>query len=78
MNAFRQLLKASGAHPPVGTWIGSAQPLMSQFTSAWMLSTYSMSSLAGFVSSMRRLHLPPNSRAMPKFRQMLLAWPMWR
>ena len=26
MNAFRQLLKASGAHPPVGTWISSANP----------------------------------------------------
>jgi 2-keto-3-deoxy-L-rhamnonate aldolase RhmA len=30
MNAFRQLLKASGAHPPVGTWIGSANPLVAE------------------------------------------------
>ena len=30
MNAFRQLLKASGAHPPVGTWIGSAHPLVAE------------------------------------------------
>jgi len=26
MNAFRQLLKSSGAHPPVGTWVSSASP----------------------------------------------------
>ena len=43
-----------------------------------MESTYSTSSLVGLVSSMRRLQTPPNSRAMPKFRQMLLAWPMCR
>jgi 2-keto-3-deoxy-L-rhamnonate aldolase RhmA len=30
MNAFRQLLKASGAHPPVGTWITSASPLVAE------------------------------------------------
>jgi 2-dehydro-3-deoxyglucarate aldolase len=30
MNAFRQLLKASGAHPPVGTWIGSANPVVAE------------------------------------------------
>ena len=30
MNAFRQLLKASGAHPPVGTWITSASPLVTE------------------------------------------------
>ncbi len=34
-----------------------------------MDSTYSVSSLAGFVSSKRRLHLPPNCSASPKFRQ---------
>ena len=43
----------------------------------WIESTYSTFSLAGLVSSMRRLQTPPNSRAMPKFRQMDLAWPMW-
>ncbi|HEV7912221.1 MAG TPA: aldolase/citrate lyase family protein [Albitalea sp.] len=30
MNAFRQLLKSSGAHPPIGTWIGSASPLVAE------------------------------------------------
>ena len=30
MNAFRQLLNASGAHPPVGTWISSASPLIAE------------------------------------------------
>ena len=30
MNEFRQLLKASGAHPPVGTWITSASPLVAE------------------------------------------------
>lgn len=30
MNAFRQLLKSSGAHPPVGTWISSAHPLVAE------------------------------------------------
>jgi len=30
MNAFRQLLKASGAHPPVGTWISSASPIVAE------------------------------------------------
>src|SRR4051794_40699678 len=30
MNAFRQLLKASGAHPPVGTWIGSANAVVAE------------------------------------------------
>jgi 2-dehydro-3-deoxyglucarate aldolase len=30
MNAFRQMLKASGAHPPVGTWISSASPLVAE------------------------------------------------
>ena len=41
-------------------------------------STYSPSSFAGFVSSSRRLQVPPNSRATPKFRQIDLACPMWR
>ncbi len=36
-------------------------------------STYSTSSFAGFVSSKRRLHVPPNSAATPKFRQIDLA-----
>ena len=35
-----------------------------------------MFSLVGFVSSKRRLHRPPNSWAMPKFRQMDFAWPI--
>src|SRR5215213_8624352 len=39
-------------------------------------STYSCSSLVGFVSSNRRLNLPPYSCASPKFRQMLFACPM--
>lgn len=30
MNAFLQLLKASGAHPPVGTWISSASPVVAE------------------------------------------------
>ena len=30
MNPFRQLLKASGSHPPVGTWIVSASPLVAE------------------------------------------------
>ena len=34
--------------------------------------------LRGLVSSKRRLVLPPNSAANPKFRQMDLAWPMCR
>src|SRR5215470_18366092 len=43
-----------------------------------MDSTYSVSSLEGLVSSKRRLHLPPNSAANPKSRQMAFAWPMCR
>jgi len=30
MNAFRQLLGSSGAHPPIGTWISSASPLVAE------------------------------------------------
>ena len=30
MNAFRQLMKAAGGHPPIGTWIGSASPLVAE------------------------------------------------
>jgi 2-keto-3-deoxy-L-rhamnonate aldolase RhmA len=30
LNAFRQLLKSSGAHPPLGTWISSANPLVAE------------------------------------------------
>ena len=30
MNAFQQMLKSSGAHPPVGTWIGSASPIVAE------------------------------------------------
>lgn len=30
MNAFLQLLKASGAHPPMGTWISSASPIVAE------------------------------------------------
>jgi 2-keto-3-deoxy-L-rhamnonate aldolase RhmA len=30
MNAFRQLLQSSGAHPPVGTWISSASPIVAE------------------------------------------------
>src|SRR5215475_16063945 len=43
-----------------------------------MASTYSTSSVVGLVSSKRRLHLPPNSAARPKSRQIALAWPMCR
>ena len=46
-----------------------AQPPMSQSTSLRMESTYSVSSFVGLVSSIRRLQMPPNCRAMPKFRQ---------
>ena len=37
-----------------------------------------VSSFEGLVSSKRRLHLPPNSAAKPKSRQMALAWPICR
>lgn len=30
MNAFRQLIKSSGGHPPIGTWIASASPLVAE------------------------------------------------
>jgi 2-keto-3-deoxy-L-rhamnonate aldolase RhmA len=30
MNAFRHLLKAAGHHPPVGTWIMSASPIVAE------------------------------------------------
>ncbi len=30
MNPFQQLLKSSGAHPPVGTWLTSACPIVSE------------------------------------------------
>lgn len=30
MNAFRQLIKTSGGHPPIGTWIASASPLIAE------------------------------------------------
>lgn len=30
MNPFRQLLKSSGAHPPVGAWISSASPIVAE------------------------------------------------
>jgi 2-dehydro-3-deoxyglucarate aldolase len=30
MNAFRQLLRAAGGHPPVGSWIVSASPLVAE------------------------------------------------
>lgn len=30
MNPFRQMLKAAGAHPPVGTWISSASPVLAE------------------------------------------------
>src|SRR5712664_1710325 len=43
-----------------------------------MESTYSVSSLDGFVSSNRKLHFPPNSSANPKFKWMDLAWPICR
>src|SRR5690349_16045048 len=43
-----------------------------------MASTYSTSSLVGFVSSKRRLQRPLNSRATPKSRQIALAWPICR
>src|SRR3954470_3433064 len=43
-----------------------------------MDSTYLMSSVAGLVSSKRRLTRPPKSRARPKFRQIDFACPMCR
>lgn len=30
MNAFRHLLRAAGSHPPVGTWIVSASPIVAE------------------------------------------------
>ena len=30
MNPFRQLIMASGSHPPIGTWIMSASPLVAE------------------------------------------------
>jgi len=30
MNAFRQLLKSAGSHPPIGSWIMSASPLVAE------------------------------------------------
>ncbi len=30
MNAFKHLLSAAGAHPPLGTWISSASPLVAE------------------------------------------------
>ena len=30
MNAFKQLLGASGGNPPIGTWISSASPLVAE------------------------------------------------
>lgn len=30
MNPFRLLLKAAGSHPPVGTWISSASPIVAE------------------------------------------------
>src|SRR6185295_3574452 len=41
-------------------------------------SAYLDSSLEGFVSSKRRLHLPPNSTASPKSMDIALACPMCR
>src|SRR5271166_4005186 len=56
----------------------SPQSAPSQRASAIIESTYSCSSFSGLVSSKRRLVLPPNSAASPKFRQMDFAWPRWR
>ena len=44
----------------------SAQPSISQWISAMMESTYSVSSFSGLVSSIRTLQTPANSCAMPK------------
>ena len=30
MNAFRQLLRAAGSKPPIGTWISSASPIVAE------------------------------------------------
>jgi 2-keto-3-deoxy-L-rhamnonate aldolase RhmA len=30
MNSFRHLLKAAGSHPPIGTWIMSASPIVAE------------------------------------------------
>jgi 2-keto-3-deoxy-L-rhamnonate aldolase RhmA len=30
MNAFKQMLKSAGGHPPVGTWISSASPVVAE------------------------------------------------
>ena len=46
--------------------------------SRFIASTYSVSSFCGFVSSMRRLHTPPNFFATPKSIAMAFAWPICR
>src|SRR6266567_6012653 len=56
----------------------SSQSKPNQWTVSMMESTYSCSSFSGLVSSKRRLVLPPNSAARPKFRQIDLAWPRCR
>ena len=30
MNAFRQLMRAAGSNPPIGTWISSASPIVAE------------------------------------------------
>ena len=30
MNAFRQLMRAAGSKPPIGTWISSASPIVAE------------------------------------------------
>ena len=30
MNAFRQLMKSAGSHPPIGTWVMSASPVVAE------------------------------------------------
>ena len=57
----------------------SRRPSRSQPADVLLIeSTYSCSSFSGFVSSKRRLVLPPNSSASPKSRQMHSAWPICR
>ncbi len=70
--------RKSGVPSPFSPKFLSAQPSISQWMSAMIESTNSVSSFSGLVSSIRTLQMPPNSRAMPKLRQIALVCPMWR
>ena len=60
-SAARRTRRAARSSPTRRT-AGRPSRSPSQRTSSWIESTYSTSSVAGFVSSKRRLHVPPKSR----------------